>query len=172
MFVRASSLRRSLAVAAFAALAPAALAAQTPLNVSVTVNTALSISVSQALLFGTLTPGGSRTIPATDEANAGIYLVTGTAGANVSLSVVFPSCLRTSVGSCTATDPVIDNNSAHWAQALASTHTALVGAGTLTGTGTISSSGQLFVFVGSRVQIPATTVAGTYTGVVTMTANY
>ncbi len=168
-----SRTRRSLAMAAITAMfVPALAAAQTPLNVSVTVNTALSVSVTQALLFGTLTPGGTRTISATDETNAGIYQITGTGGANVNMSVTFPSCLKVAAGACVAADPVIDNNSAHWAQVLGGVHTALVGAGTLTGTGTLSGGGNLFVFVGSRVTIPAAAAGGTYSGTVTMTANY
>lgn len=168
-----SRTRRTLALAAISAMfVPALAAAQTPLTVSVTVNTALSVSVSQSLLFGTLTPGGTRTISATDETNAGIYLITGTGGASVNLSVVFPTCLKTAPGACVAADPAIDNNTAHWAPSMGTVHTALVGAGTLTGTGVMSGGGQLFVFVGSRVVIPAAAAAGTYQGTVTLTANY
>lgn len=169
-----SRTRRSMALAAIVVFGPAVLAAQTPMNVSVTVNTALSIAVDRALLFGTLTPGGTRTIGASDETSAGIYRITGTAGASVTMSVTFPACLRTTPGACVpASDPSIDQNEAHWSQsASGGVHTALVGAGTLTGTGTLNGTGDLYVWIGSRVQVPAATTAGTYQGTVTMTANY
>lgn len=167
-----SRTHRTLAAAALVAMTPAFASAQTALSVSVTVNTALSVSVAQALLFGTLTPGGTRTISASDETNAGIYDITGTPSASVNLSVTFPTCLKAAAGACAASDPAIDNNTSHWASAMASVHTALVGAGTLTGTGTIGTAGHLFVFVGSRVTIPAAAAAGTYSGTVTLTANY
>jgi spore coat protein U-like protein len=173
--VTPSRTRRSAMILALAAsvLAPSAVVAQTPLTVSVTVSTALSVSVAQALLFGTLTPGGNRTIAASDEVNAGRYQVTGTGGSSVNLAVTFPDCLRVSAGTCTATDPALDTFTADWASALASTHTALTGTGSSrSGIGTIGGAGNLFVFVGAKVTIPAATTPGSYNGTVTLTANY
>lgn len=171
-----SRARRSIALAAVAAvLVPALAAAQTPLNVSVTVNTALSVSVDQALLFGTLVPGQLKTITANDESvgGAGIYRVTGTVGANVNLSVTFPACLKVAPGACVpASDPAIDNTQAQWAGAMGGIHTALPGAGTHAGTGVVGGAGNLFVFVGARVTIPVGAADGTYSGNVTLTASY
>lgn len=166
--------RRALGALAVAAAfaAPAAARAQTPMNVSVTVNSALSVSVQQALLFGVLVPGSNLTIDASTSASAGRYEISGTAAANVNVTITYPATLTA------GSDFVnLSTYTAAFSSTVGGSRTALPSAVGQTITSSpssisLSGAGFAYIWIGSKVTIPPSTPAGTYSGTVSMTANY
>jgi hypothetical protein len=144
------------------------LAAQTAANTSVTATVAqpLAVSATAPLAFGTVVPGTNKTVAVSDAA-AAAFSITGNALGVVSLTFTLPS----TIASGGNTMPV-----ANWTGRRNTTNNA--GAGTdftpssTPVQGSLSASGELFVFVGATAQPGASQAAGSYTGTLTLTVVY
>lgn len=60
-----------------------------------TVQDALTVSADQNLQFGLVFQGVAKTVPNTDPVNAGIFTITGLAGAEISIFLILPEYLAT-----------------------------------------------------------------------------
>ena len=163
--------RRAAGAAAIAAAfaVPAVAHAQTPLNVSVTVNTALSVSVQQALLFGVLVPGSNLTIDAQTSASAGRYEISGTGGSTVNVSITYPATLTDGTNTVNlSTYSASSSATVGGARSVINTPVGQV----ISGTVVLNGGGLVEVWIGGKVTIPALAPANTYSGTVSMTANY
>ncbi len=144
------------------------LAAQTAANTSVTATVAqpLAVSATAPLAFGTVVPGTNKTVAVSDAA-AAAFSITGNALGVVSLTFTLPSTIASGAN----TMPV-----ANWTGRRNTTNNA--GAGTdftpsaTPVQGSLSASGELFVFVGATAQPGASQAAGSYTGTLTLTVVY
>ncbi|MBK6422377.1 MAG: DUF4402 domain-containing protein [Gemmatimonadales bacterium] len=159
--------RVSAALAAILSLSAAGASAQSAnINATATVYQALTVTGARALDFGSVFPGVAKSIVVSD-ATSGRFDLTGQASANVNVSFTLPTNLTSGannlpIGTWTGcTNPT--NSTAgctSFTPSASATPTAMSGAG------------ALFVWVGGTVSPAANQAAGSYTGVVTLTAAY
>jgi hypothetical protein len=157
---------RAAAIAATLALPAVAGAQSASIQATATVVTPLVVTAGQPLAFGNVFQGVDRVI-AFGDASSGRFSITGFQNSQVALTFTLPSNL-TSGGNNLA----INN----WDVRVNGTNAA-AGASALTVTsGTAVNSnlnnGNLFVFVGGRVQPTTTQAAGAYNGTITLAAAY
>ena len=159
--------RVSAALAAILSLSAAGASAQSAnINATATVYQALTVTGARALDFGSVFPGVAKSIVVSD-ATSGRFDLTGQASANVNVSFTLPTNLTSGannlpIGTWTGcTNPT--NSTAgctSFTPSASATPTAMSGAG------------ALVVWVGGTVSPAANQAAGSYTGVVTLTAAY
>jgi hypothetical protein len=142
--------------------------AQTAANASVTATVAqpLAVNATAPLAFGTVVPGTNKTV-AVSDASAAAFTISGNALGVVSLTFTLPGTLASGGN----TMPV-----ANWTGRRNTTNNA--GAGTdftpssTPVQGSLSASGELYVFVGATAQPGASQAAGSYSGTITLTVVY
>jgi len=159
--------RVSAVVAAFLSLgAMPAVAQSANINAIANVFQAITVTGANTLDFGNVFPGVAKTI-AVANASAGRFDLSGQGSAPVQLTFTLPTNLTSSgnnlpIGTWTGcTNPT--NSTAGC--------TSFTPSGTPTGSA-FGGAGTLFVFVGATVTPGAAQPAGSYTGTVTLTANY
>jgi hypothetical protein len=143
-----------------------AVAQSANINAVANVFQAITVTGAQTLDFGNVFPGVNKTIPVT-AGTAGRFDLTGQGSAPVQLTFTLPINLTSSGNNL----PI-----GTWTGCTNPTNTTASCTGfTPSGTATASAfgaPGNLFVFVGATVSPGAGQAAGTYTGTVTLTANY
>jgi hypothetical protein len=137
-------------------------------NITATANVfqAITVTGAQTLDFGNVFPGVVKTIAVTDP-TSGRFDLTGQSSAPVQLTFTLPTDLISGANNL----PI-----GTWTGCTNPTNTT-AGCTTFTPSGTASASafgapGNLFVWVGATVTPAVAQAAGTYTGTVTLTANY
>lgn len=158
--------RVSAFVAAFLSLASVAQAQSANINATATVFQAMTVTGARDLDFGNVFPGVAKAVGVA-AATSGRFDLTGQASANVDLTFTLPTDLASGanllpIGSWTGCTNGTNTTvgCAGFTPSAAPTSTAFSGAG------------ALFVWVGGTVTPAANQPAGSYTGVVTMTAAY
>ncbi|HEU5153160.1 MAG TPA: DUF4402 domain-containing protein [Gemmatimonadales bacterium] len=159
--------RVSAVLAAFLSLGAMPAVAQSA-NITATANVfqAITVTGAQPLDFGNVFPGVAKTIGVA-AATAGRFDLTGQSSAPVQLTFTLPTDLTSGANNL----PI-----GTWTGCTNPTNTT-TGCTTFTPSGTATGSafggaGNLFVWVGGTVSPAAAQAAGTYTGTVTLTANY
>ena len=162
-----TTIRVSAVLAAFLTLgAMPAVAQSANITATATVFQAITVTGAQNLDFGNVFPGVNKTIPVS-AGSAGRFDLTGQLSAPVQVAFTLPANLTSSgnnlpIGTWTGcTSPTTS----------AAGCTAFTPSGAPTSTA-FSGAGALSVFVGATVLPGAAQPAGTYTGTVTLTANY
>lgn len=133
------------------------------IDVTATVETALSVTGVSDLAFGSIFPGFGRTIAATD-ATSGEFQIAGGNNGGLDLSFTLPGTL-TGPG-----DPMIVSFTAAAGDDRATAGSfdpAALHQGRLNAT-----TGMLNVYLGGTVTAAPTQLAGSYSGIVTLTASY
>ncbi|HEX9727172.1 MAG TPA: DUF4402 domain-containing protein [Gemmatimonadales bacterium] len=149
------------------ALAPAKAEAQSAsISATATVATALNVNNVRDLGFGTVIPGFNRTILATD-ATSGHFQIVG--GANAEVAVSFSSLPGVLTGP--GADLALSLTANHNVTDAAGVGTGFVPAGGVT-TRLDTSTGELHVYMGGTLIVPAGQVAGLYSGTITLDAAY
>lgn len=163
-----STFRVSTALVALMGLAASAGAAQSA-NITVTANVlqAMTVAGTRPLDFGNVFPGVARPV-GVGAATSGLFTLTGQNSANVNVSFTLPTTLVSGANSL----PI-----GTWTGYHNTTNNATVGGTAFTPsvatTATaFSATGNLFVFIGGTVTPIVSQAAGTYTGIVTLTAAY
>jgi hypothetical protein len=155
-----------LAIAAVVAGATNAQAQNTDTNeidVLAEVATAITVSPVQDLDLGDVFPGTTTTVTA-DHGSSGEFLITGGADGGVDITMTLPATLTSGANSMPITFTAAagaDRGSA------AGFDPAALYQGRLA-----ASNGELRVFLGAQVNVPAAQPAGSYSGVVQLTATY
>jgi Mat/Ecp fimbriae major subunit len=159
--------RVSAVVAAFLSLgAMPAVAQSANINAIANVFQAITVTGANTLDFGNVFPGVAKTIGVA-AATAGRFDLTGQGSAPVQLTFTLPTNLTSGANSL----PI-----GTWTGCTNPTNST-TGCTTFTPSGTATNSafsagGALFVFVGGTVTPAAAQAAGSYTGTITLTANY
>ncbi len=160
-------LLRTAVLAAAATVVPAVAAAQSAtIQATATVVTPLVVTGTQGLAFGNVFQGVDKSI-AFGDAGSGRFSVTGFNNSQVALTFTLPSNLTSGSNNLAINNwdvRVNGTNAAAGATALS------VVSGTPVNT--TLTSGNLFVFVGGRVQPTASQNAGSYSGTITLAAAY
>ncbi len=160
------------AVVLLVALAPAAMAQGTASDdITATANVLVPIDVSGSndLDFGNVVPGTAKSVAYSDP-TGGSFLVSGTGGAEVSLSfTALPTNLVNGANNLPISFAGTDagHNTANNAGAATSFDPA---AGATTNIG--AAPAELYVWIGGTVTPGATQAAGTYTGTISLEASY
>lgn len=157
----------SLAVVALLVVGASAAQAQSAnIDATATVVTALTVTTGQDLDFGNVFPGaGNQTVAPTDG-TSGRFTLNGALGAEVSMTFTLPASLAGPgapmlIGSWAG----LQNNVATPGGAA-----FVPGAGIL---GTLdAATGDLFIFLGATLTVPAVQAAGSYTGNIVLDAVY
>jgi hypothetical protein len=163
-----STLRVSAVAAAILSLTAMSANAQSAnISATATVFQAITVTGARNLAFGNVFPGVNRSIPVTD-ANSGRFDLAGQAGANVNLTFTLPPTLDSGANTLAI---------GTWSGYVNGTNSAVAGGAAFVPSATaqpaaFSAGGQLFVFVGATVAPTAAQAAGTYSGIVTLTAAY
>ncbi len=135
-------------------------------NVTATVNQPLAVSATNALAFGTLVPGSSKTVAVTD-ASAAAFSISGSASAPVSLTFTLPSTIASGGNTLAINSWTARHNTSNSA-ASGVDFTPSASASTMS----LSGSGALYVFVGATAAPSANQAAGSYAGTLTLTVVY
>lgn len=159
--------RISAVVAALFSLATAAEAQSGNINAVANVFQPITVTGARTLDFGNVFPGVNKTIAIAD-ATSGRFDLTGQASANLNVSFTLPATLDDGLG---ATMPIGTWTGCHAGTNSTAGCTTFTPSGAATATA-FSGLGALFVWVGGTVSPAANQTAGTYTGVVTLTAAY
>lgn len=157
-----------VSTAALVALCTAATSASAQsANIAATANVyqALTVAGARDLAFGNVFPGVDKTVAVTD-ATSGKFTVQGQASVGVNLTFTLPANL-TGPGNL----PINNWSAHHHTSDAASGGTSFVPSAANT-SATMSGTGELFVYIGARVQPAAGQAAGAYSGTVTMTVAY
>jgi len=156
-----------------ALMASQAFAQSANANVNLTVNNALSVTSNRVngLNFGAGVPGGAITvqdIAGALAANAAQFTILGSANTNVTITV-------TNSGNLTDAP----NPSIPWSMTCSYSNAATPAQGTSTDftltnptTQPTNASGNVLIWVGGTVNIPAGTASGQYAGTVTVSVTY
>jgi hypothetical protein len=158
----------SAALAVSLSLGAGALQAQTTANINATatVLAALTVAGANDLQFGNVTPGVNKTIAIVD-AGAGRFDITKAANSGVALSFTLPANL-TSGGN----NLPIGTWTGGWnTSATPAGATSFAPSATATNT-TVTAGTAISVYVGATVSPAVAQAAGSYTGVVTLSAVY
>jgi Mat/Ecp fimbriae major subunit len=159
--------RVSAVVAAFLSLGAMPAVAQTAnINAIANVFQAITVTGARDLDFGNVFPGVAKPI-AVGAATSGRFDLTGQSSAPVQVAFTLPASLTSGANSL----PI-----GTWTGCTSPT-TSAVGCTAFTPSGAATSTafsgtGALSVFVGATVTPAVAQAAGTYTGTVTLTANY
>ncbi len=161
------STKCALVVAAAAVLGSTTAEAQNTdtdqINVTAQVQTALDVAAGQDLDLGAAFPGTTRTVAASDAAS-GEFVITGGNGGGLDITFVLPANLTDGVNNLPVTFTAAagaDRGSAAGFDPSALHQDQLDG-----------TTGQLNVYLGASVVVPALQPSGTYSGTVQMTATY
>ncbi|MDZ7631883.1 MAG: DUF4402 domain-containing protein [Gemmatimonadaceae bacterium] len=162
----ATTLRQLCALLAVAGAANTAVAQSASIAATATVVTPITVTGTAPLAFGNVFQGVDRTI-AFSDATSGRFSLTGYLNAQVALTFTLPTVLTSGANTMPInTYDVRRNGTNVTAGATALTVTS----GTPVNTNFLN--GNLFVFVGGRVQPAAAQAAGSYTGSIVLTAAY
>ena len=77
-------------------------------SATATVQAVLQVTADQALAFGTVYQGVPKTVTPTDDANSGIFTVTGEGGSQVALYMELPEYISTATGDDRMNIPIVD----------------------------------------------------------------
>lgn len=146
-------------------------------SATATVQTPLTVTATAALAFGTIYQGVAVSVPETD-ANAGVFTITGQAGAGISCYLQLPDYMSTATGddrmviNFSTTDCAIDTT-ANVDPTVAATgwqdqNPFNLPAGVIVGGG----SGQTAIFLGGSVNPSVDQTAGAYTADIILTVAY
>jgi len=141
------------------------------ITATATVLSPLTISGDQNLNFGDVLPGVNSSVDKTTDAgtNAGKFSISGNPSSEINLAfTALPSTL--SDGSNTLSISFSSTDAGHTANSDGSSQTAFDPSSSTTAT--LSTGGNLYVFLGGTVQPTHTQTAGTYTGTVTLQIYY
>jgi uncharacterized protein DUF4402 len=152
----------TLALAALATTANA----QASINVTADVSTQLTVAGTRALDFGTVFPGFTKAVAATNG-SSGKFTLNGGPGAQVNVTFVLPTNLTSGVNTLPIASWTGCRNTTDTPSGCLSFTPSATGITTPLGTG-----GVLVLFVGASVTAGATQASGTYTGTVSITAAY
>mgnify|MGYP001394629168 CR=1 FL=1 len=160
----------SLTVVALLALGASAAQAQSAqISATATVQTALTVTAGNDLDFGPVFPGaGDRTIAPAD-ANAGTFSLAGAAAAEVAMTFVLPPTLDRVLGGASMT--IGSWTGVHNTSASAAGGTAFDPTGGPINAN-LNGTGDLYVFLGATLTVPAVQTAGDYAGTITLNASY
>lgn len=166
-------MKRTIAALAMAAavlaVAPRQADAQASITATATIGGALTVSAGSDLDFGLVIPGFTKTV-AVSDGTAGTFSLTGTAGAEVTLTfTALPTDLvEVLVGAelLPITYTSVHNTSA---DPVAGATGFAPGAGATT---RLSATGELYVYLGGTVDGVTQQTAGTYDETVTLSAAY
>lgn len=158
---------RLAALAASIAVPMLVQAQSASITATATVVTPLVVTGANGLNFLNVFQGVDKSVAYTDATNGGRFSITGYQNSQVALTFTLPTTLSSGANSM----PI--NNYAVFTNGLNST----AGATALTvvsGTAVNSNlvTGNLFLFLGARVQPAVAQAAGTYTGSITLAAAY
>lgn len=157
---------RLAAVAAVLAVPAIAQAQSATISATATVVTALTVTGNASLAFGNVYQGVAKTVVATDAAS-GRLAVAGFQNAQVALTFTLPNNLTSGGNNLPIDSWDVRTNGTN----VTTGATALtVVSGTPVNANLVS--GNLFLFVGGRVQPAAAQVAGSYSGTITLAAAY
>lgn len=156
------------AAAIAAVLTPTTTEAQSAsINATATVATALTVTNVRDLGFGTVIPGFNRTILTTDG-TSGHFQLAGGANAEVALSYsLLPATLDDGLGNSMAVSFTATHNTTD----AGGTGTGFVPSAGLT-TRLDAATGELHIYMGGTLTVPAGQAAGLYSGTVTLDAAY
>jgi len=141
------------------------------ITATATVLSPLSISGDQNLNFGDVLPGVNSSVDKATDAgtNAGKFSISGNASSEINLEFTsLPSALTNGANSLTISFSSTD--AGHTTNSDGSSQTAFDPSASTTAT--LSTGGNLYVFLGGTVQPTHTQTAGTYTGTVTLQIYY
>jgi hypothetical protein len=146
-------------------------------SATATVQAILAVTATQALAFGTVYQGVPKSI-AEDNASAGIFTITGQAGAGISIYAQLPDYLATATGddrmvvAFSATDAAVDTTAnvdpTAFGSGWANTNPHSFPAATVVGT----PGSQSAVFLGGKVLPSVDQAAGAYTADIILTVAY
>lgn len=156
-------------IAALAALSvlPALAHAQTAnVSATATVVTPLAVTGSAPLAFGNVFQGVNKTVAATDAAS-GRLSITGFGTSQVALTFTLPTNLTSGANNLPINTWDVRSNGTN-----STTGTTIMTVVSGTPVNSNLVAGNLFLFVGGRVQPAAAQVAGAYTGSVVLAAAY
>jgi hypothetical protein len=157
---------RAAAIAATLALPAVAGAQSASIQATATVVTPLVVTAGQALAFGNVFPGVAKTIAHSDAAS-GRFNLTGYLNSQVALTFTLPTNLTSGANNLPINNWDVRVNGTN-AAAGATAITVVSG----TAVNSNLNNGNLFVFMGARVQPTATQTAGSYAGTITLAAAY
>ena len=148
-----------------------------------TVQTGLVVTAVQNLAFGNVLQGVAKTTPNNDDANSGIFSVTGANSAGVSVYFTLPTYMALADGSdrmtiaFSTTDAIVDTNATSPATAVAGdgwldvdprTLNSLAPSGVVIG----NATGETDIYLGGKVTPSIDQKAGAYTADIILTVGY
>lgn len=128
----------------------------------------LNVTAGNALGFGDVSPGVSKSV-AISDATAGTFSVTGGGGASVSLGFTLPTNLTSGANNLPIAFSTTDAN---WEDGISSLGTNVFDPNAGVSVGALPADGDMTVFIGGTVNPTNGQAAGTYTGTITLTATY
>lgn len=161
-----ASIRHLTALVALVGAASAAEAQSASIAATATVVTPITVTGTAPLAFGNVFQGVNKTI-AFSDATSGRFTLTGYLNSQVALTFTLPTTLSSGANTMPINTYDVRRNGTN---ATAGATALTVTSGTPVNTNFVT--GNLFVFVGGRVQPAAAQAAGTYTGSIVLTAAY
>jgi len=158
--------RKLFGILAMIASAGIAQAQSASIQATATVVTPLTVTGSAPLAFGNVFQGVNKTVAATDAAS-GRFALTGFQTLQVALTFTLPTTLTSGANSLPIDQYDVRVNGTN---STTGTTTLAVTSGTPVNSNFVA--GNLFVFVGGRVQPAAAQAAGAYTGSIVLSAAY
>lgn len=180
-FTNRTALRFAGAVTLIALLAVAQSGkSQDVANGSATANVqaALAVAAAQDLQFGAVLQGVAKSVGNNDDANSGIFNVTGQGSAGISMTFTLPDYIALADGSdrmtiaFDPTDAIVDTNNTTPSTAVAGDGWVDVNPRSLPAATVIGAAGQTNVYLGGRVTPSVDQKAGAYAGDVILSVAY
>ena len=146
-----------------------------------TVLAGLAVTAVQDLAFGNVLQGVAKSTPNNDDANSGIFSITGAASAGISIYLTLPDYMALADGSdrmtiaFSSTDATVDTTVATPSTVVAGDGWVNVnprGLSGLAGGPVVGAGGQTDLYLGGRVTPTVDQKAGAYTGDIICTVAY